>query len=102
MAILHGTWSSTGQFLIWGETWRKLTPQTLELGAGSLPHGLALDLAELRAFVRSLPAQPDNAEFSPETWSLTLPTAQSDVRSPRKTKTNPNPPPPPPRFPSAV
>ena len=95
MAILHGTWSSTGQFLIWGETWRKLTPQTLELGAGSLPHGLALDLAELRAFVRSLPAQPDNAEFSPETWSLTLPTAQSDVLSPRKTKTNPNPPPPP-------
>lgn len=89
MAILHGTWSISGQFLLWGETWRKVQPQLLSPGQTSLQHPLTLDPASLDPLIRSLTDPPIADSLAPATWQLSLPTAIAAPHTLRKTKANP-------------
>ncbi|MEB3161798.1 MAG: hypothetical protein VKK80_01085, partial [Prochlorothrix sp.] len=89
MAILHGTWSISGQFLLWGETWRKVQPQLLSPGQTSLQHPLTLDPASLDPLIRSLTDPPIADSLAPATWQLSLPTAIAAPPTLRKTKANP-------------
>jgi SNF2 family DNA or RNA helicase len=96
MALLHGSWLlqpylqnqsiQSGRLLIWGEVWRRITPDLLPSdaaqGAIALPHPLALARAELVDFFKSLPlADSVGANPTWQTQTIALPSQKSSELS---------------------
>jgi SNF2 family DNA or RNA helicase len=52
MTILHGSWLTQHQFVIWGETWRRVSPQECDRSSFAI-HPLALSAEDLQTWLQS-------------------------------------------------
>ncbi|MDJ1179050.1 DEAD/DEAH box helicase [Roseofilum sp. BLCC_M91] len=54
MAILHGSWLTQHQFVIWAETWRRVAPEDCTPSPFAIaPHPFALSASELQTWLQS-------------------------------------------------
>ncbi|NES96933.1 MAG: DEAD/DEAH box helicase [Desertifilum sp. SIO1I2] len=54
MAILHGSWQNQGRFILWGETWRRVSPEAMPGIPSIVTHPLSMGTAEFKQFLTDL------------------------------------------------
>ena len=93
MAILHGSWTSDGQFRLWGEVWRKVKPVEVSIADAAAPeHPLALPIADLKALIAEQLPKVDIGDWQSDAWAIAQPTPEKKKR--RGKNDDPDAPPP--------
>ncbi len=93
MAILHGSWTAIGQFLLWGEAWRTVEPVSLpdlrepETKATIPKQPLALSLKDLEPVLAELLPQLDRKTWTAADWAIALPTPAAPTKGRGRKKT---------------
>ncbi len=85
MAILHGSWTLDGAFLVWGEVWQTSKPVTVDAAAPSVPpYPMALTEAELAQLVAAQLPTVASKHWVMGHGAIAMPTATPSKRRRKK------------------
>ena len=88
MAILHGSWTLDGSFLLWGEVWQAPKPIVVDASSPQVPsYPLALDEAALGQLVAAQLSGLETTSWARAQATISMPTALAPTKRGRKKKT---------------